>query len=149
MKIFYVNNKQPKSYNHGGSSEQYKHTLKSDFNKKYASIYNGLPITKDTLQAHIVYIHQRHTGNIPDVDNISKPIIDSFIGVIYDDDSLIIRRTADIIKLNDFDFLSIDATNIPIEVYNDFEMYIEHKEKDIVFFEVGNFNYSFIKIGEI
>lgn len=42
----------------------------------------------------MVYIHQQRQGCIPDVDNLSKPIVDAFSGVIYEDDSQVIRRSA-------------------------------------------------------
>ena len=149
MKIFYVTNIHPRSHNRGGSSDTYKQTLKQDFNSRYSHLYDNLPITNQELQTHVVYIHQLRQGCIPDVDNLSKPIVDAFIGVIYADDNLIIRRTADILKLDDFDFMSVDATNMPLEIYQAFENYYLGNERNILFFEVGNFDKSKIKIGEV
>ena len=149
MKIFYVTNMHPRSHNHSGSSNTYKESIQQEFNSKYSNLYENLPIIDQELQAHVVYIHQMRQGNIPDADNISKPIVDAFIGVIYSDDSLIIRRTADILKLNDFDFMSVDATNMPLKIYQDFENYYLNNEQSILFYEVGDFDKSKIKIGEI
>ena len=149
MKIFYVTNIHPRSYNRGGSNNTYKQSLQQEFNLKYSHLYENLPIADQELQAHIVYIHQLRQGNIPDVDNLSKPIVDAFIGIIYNDDSLIIRRTADILKLDDFDFMSVDATNMPLEIYRDFENYYLNNENNILFYEVGNFDKTKIKIGEV
>ena len=149
MKIFFVTNKKPKSHNSSGSSYHYKESLKTEFEQKYEHLYSGLPIKDRTLQAHVVFIHQLNSGNIPDVDNISKPLVDAFSGKIYFDDNLIIRRTADIMKLQDFDFVSVDATNMPIEVLNDFQNYLDNNEKTILFFEVGEFSSAQIKIGGV
>ena len=41
--------------------------------------------------------------------------------IIYEDDKQVIRRTADILKLKDFDFMTVDVTDMPIEIYDDFE----------------------------
>lgn len=149
MKIFYITNIHPRSHNRGGSSEPYKQTLQKDFNSKFGHLYDNLPITNQELQTHVVYIHQLRHGCIPDVDNLSKPIVDAFVGVIYKDDSLIIRRTADILKLGDFDFMSVDATNMPIEIYQTFEKFYLENEQNILFFEVGSFDKSKIRIGEV
>lgn len=149
MKVFYVTNIHPRSHNRGGSSDGYKQTLQQDFNSRYSQLYENLPIKNQELQTHVVYIHQLRQGCIPDVDNLSKPIVDAFIGIIYEDDNLIIRRTADILKLADFDFMSVDATNMPLQVYQAFENYYLGNERNILFFEVGNFDKSKIKIGEV
>lgn len=149
MPIFYVTNKKPLSHNKRGSNESYKKEFRDEFIEKYASLYEGLPITKDRLQSCIIYIHQLKPGNIPDVDNLSKPIVDTFTGIIYSDDRQIIKRSAIILELKDFDFITIDATNIPLEVYDDFTTYYEQKEENIILFEVDKVLLETIKIGEI
>ena len=149
MKIFYVTNKKPRSHNRNGSNINYKTDIQTEFVQKYAHLYQGLPITQKTLQAHLVYIHQLRPGNIPDVDNLSKPIVDSFTGIMYRDDSLIIRRTADILALKDFDFVTVDSTDMPVEIYNDFNNFYLKNEPHILFYEVSEFSPSQIKIGEL
>lgn len=148
MPVFYVTNKKPLSHNKGGSREEYKQTFRDEFKTKYANIYSGLPYEKDRLQSCIVYIHQLKPGCIPDVDNLSKPIVDSFTGVIYKDDSQIIKRSAIILELKDFDFVTVDATNMPLKIYEDFNTYYENKEENIVLFEVDKVVLNTIKIGE-
>ena len=76
--------------------------------------------------------------------NKSKPTVP----IIYEDDKQVIRRTADILKLKDFDFMTVDATDMPIEIYDDFENFYLNNEKTILFFEVGEFSSSQIRIGE-
>ena len=51
-------------------------------------------------------------------------------------------------KLKDFDFMTVDATDMPIEIYDDFENFYLNNEKTILFFEVGEFSSSQIRIGE-
>lgn len=148
MHIFYVTNRKPLSHNKSASHEKYKQLFRDEFNKKYAKLYNNLPIEKGPLQSCVVYVHQLRPGVIPDVDNLSKPIVDSFSGVIYKDDRLIIKRSAIILELKEFDFVTIDATNMPPEVYNDFNEYHENKEENIVLFEVAEISLDTIRIGE-
>ena len=45
--------------------------------------------------------------------------------------------------------MSVDATNMPLEIYQAFENYYLGNERNILFFEVGNFDKSKIKIGEV
>ena len=148
MKVFYVTNAKPCSYNNRRSWAAFKVHAQTEFNSKYALLYTGLPIKDTTLKAHVVLIHQFLPGNTPDADNLSKPFIDAFCGIIYVDDKQIIRRTADILELKDFDFMTVDATDMPLEVYEDFEHFYSAKEKSILFFEVGDFLSAQIKIGE-
>lgn len=150
MKIFYVTNTEPCSYNTKNSKRKqvFKQTVRLEFNSKYSFLYSGLPIKNETLKAHVVLIHQFIPGSTPDADNLSKPFIDAFCGIIYDDDKQIIRRTADILKLKDFDFMTVDATDMPIEIYDDFQNFYLKKEKTILFFEVAEFLSSQIRIGE-
>lgn len=148
MPIYYVTNKKPLSHNKGGSNKAYKQTLRDEFAEKYASLYNDLPIQKDKLQSNIVYIHQVKSECIPDVDNLSKPIVDAFSGVMYRDDSQIIKRSASRLKRSEFQFVTIDATNIPAEIYNDLMEYYNNKETHIVFYEVDKISLDTIKVGE-
>lgn len=148
MPIFYVTNKKPLSHNKGGSNREYKKTLRDEFIRKYASLYEGLPIQKDKLQSNIVYVHQVKDECTPDVDNLSKPIVDAFSGVMYRDDSQIIKRSALRLKRSEFQFVTIDATNIPAEIYNDLMEYYDNKETHIVLFEVDRVSLGTIKVGE-
>lgn len=148
MKVFYVTNTKPCSYNNHRMRARFKSQVQSEFTSKYAKLYSGLPISGTTLKAHVVLIHQLYPEETPDADNLSKPFIDAFCGIIYNDDRQLIRRTADILKLSDFDFMTVDATDMPIEVYNDFETFYLNKEKTILFYEVGSFLSTEIRIGE-
>lgn len=148
MKVFYVTNAKPCSYNNTKRRAAFKTTVQSEFNTKYSTLYTGLPIKGTTLKAHVVFIHQLLPGETPDADNLSKPLVDAFCNIIYEDDKQVIRRTADILRLKDFDFMTVDATDMPMEIYDDFETFYSNREKSILFFEVGEFLSSQIKIGE-
>lgn len=148
MKVFYVTNAEPCSYNNTKRRQAFKTNVQAEFNRKYSMLYTGLPIKEKTLKAHVILIHQLLPGVTPDADNLSKPFIDAFCGIIYEDDKQVIRRTADILKLKDFDFMTVDATDMPIEIYDDFENFYLNNEKTILFFEVGEFSSSQIRIGE-
>ena len=149
MSIFYVTNKKPLSHNMKKSINYYKEQFCKEFNNKYARLYNDLPFKNEKLQSCIVYIHQLRKGCIPDVDNLSKPIVDTFNGIMYLDDSQIIKRSAIILELKDFDFVTIDATHMPIEVYEDFMSYHNNKEQNIILFQVDKVSLENIRIGEL
>lgn len=148
MKIFYVTNKKPLSHNKKGSNEKYKQEFRDEFNGKYLKLYENLPIENEKLQSSIVYVHRLRPGNIPDVDNLSKPIVDAFTGVIYRDDSQIIKRSATILELKDLDFVTIDVTNMPFKIAEDFTTYREKQEENIIIFEVDKLVLNTIRIGE-
>lgn len=148
--VYYVTNEKPKSHNKGGADFQYKKKHSDRFQNKYAHLYTGLPTREIPLQSQLVYIyHNLNSHNIPDVDNLSKPIIDAFTNVIYYDDSQVARREADIIELKELQFITIDYTNMPTEIATDILDFIDNQETHIVLLTIGNLKWSNIKIGEI
>lgn len=151
MKIFYVTNRHPCSYNGTSKAKlKFKTDVQTEFRVKYAHLYQNLPEDNKTLKAHIVFLHQfKNIEDTPDADNLSKPLVDAFCGIIYKDDRQVISRKAEILKLQDFDFMTVDATDMPLEIYNDFQKYYLHKSKHIIFYEITEFLPSQIKIGEL
>lgn len=149
MSIYYVTNKKPLSHNKNGSKSKYKDEFRNEFMSKYAKLYDGLPLKDSKLQSNLVYIHRLKPGTIPDVDNLSKPIVDTFSGIIYKDDSQIIKRSALILKFEEYDFVTVDATNIPSVIFDDFNTYLDSKAENILLFEVDKVVLDKIKIGEI
>ena len=145
--VYFVTNAKPVSYN-AASKTKYEVQLREEFNNKYASSYSGLPTSDNNLKARVIYIH-RLINNIPDIDNLSKPIIDAFRTVIYKDDCLIAQRTANIMKLDDFDMAMVDATSMPINVLRDFNGFVTRREQHIVFFGVSTMDLNEIRIGVI
>ena len=150
MAIYYVTNKKPPSHNKRGAQAQNKLKFGNDFINNYGKQYSNLPLSEQHLQSLVLYIHhQLQKGHIPDVDNLSKPLVDAFSGIIYNDDQQIIKRTAIRMELKDFDFINIDATNMPYEIYNALSTYYYNKENHIILFKVDSIVLEEITIGEI
>lgn len=150
MAVYYITNKKPPSHNKNGAQAHNKIVFGNDFVNNYGKLYPNLPLSENHLQSLILYIHhQLQKGNIPDVDNLSKPLVDAFSGIIYNDDRQIIKRTAIIMELKDFDFVNVDATNMPYEVYNALSTYYYNNENHIVFFKIDSIALEDITIGEI
>lgn len=149
MKVFYVTNRRHCSFNNKPAKARFIADVQSEFGHKYAHLYSGLPIMDKTLKAHIVYIHQLNEKDTPDADNLSKPLIDAFCGIIYNDDNQVISRKAEIMELKDFNFMTVDATDMPLEIINDFNDFYIHKEKHILYLGIADFLPSQIKIGEL
>ncbi len=148
--VYYVSNEHPKSHNNKGSSSEYKAKHSNRFKTKYMHLYSNLPTSEPQLKSKIIYIHHNLPySSIPDVDNISKPIIDAFTGVIYEDDKQIISREANRIELKELAFITVDMSEMPIEIAKDLDEYITNEEKDIVLLSINKIQLSDIKIGEI
>ncbi len=148
--IYFITKRRPVSYNKKEQMQKYKREIKSEFDVKYAQLYDNLPLASNSLKTRIVYIHRiKHINQIPDIDNLSKPIIDAFSGTIYIDDSQVVDRNATILRFNDFDFATVDATNMPFEIYQAFEKYFNEKSENIVLFGVVTIDINLIKVGEI
>ena len=123
--IYYVSKNKPLSHNKNGSKKEYKDMYVNDFNNRYSYLYPNIPIKNDMLQSKLVYIfHDIKESNIPDVDNLSKPIVDAFSGVIYKDDRQIVQRSASRIGLENLQFITIEFTKMPGAVANDLNEFI-------------------------
>lgn len=150
MRVYYTTKKKPLSHNNCGKKEAHKKQFRDEFNKKYKALYDDLPIEGKELRSAIYYLHKLPSGVFPpDVDNLSKPIVDSFNDVIYKDDSQIISRRASIMKLDDYDIMTFDATDVPKKVADDFLKYCKNKEEHIVFFAIDEMKPELIKVGEL
>lgn len=125
-KVYFAFTDRPISYN-SKNKATYKENLAKEFIGKYQKLYTTLqePIfSKDVdVESRIIYYNRiENEKDLPDIDNISKPIIDSFNKLIYDDDKQVIQRVcmryderpSDLI--DSLKILEIDATNLPYEV---------------------------------
>ena len=147
--VYYVDNKKPLSHNDSGK-ERYKQYHSERFRDRYASLYSGLPTTDNNLKTELVYIHNViYKDQLPDVDNLSKPIIDAFSGVIYRDDCQVIERSAKRLKLEDLNVVSIEYSYMPPQVSEDLEDFLQKREKHIVLLTVSNIRLADITIGGI
>ena len=148
--IYYVTNEKPKSHNKGGSKQNYKELHSERFMNKYINLYSGLPTNEPRLQSKLIYIHHNlRKDNIPDVDNLSKPIIDAFTGVIYVDDKQIVRREVNRIELDELQFVTVDMSNMPLEIANDLDEFIVNQENHILLLAIDKISLKDIRIGEI
>jgi Holliday junction resolvase RusA-like endonuclease len=123
------------SYNSRKRKKPYHRKLQREFNKYKEHYDEKIPLEVD-LSSYLVYIYDRPEVEIGDVDNISKPIIDAFKTVIYKDDNLVRKRCVEKMKYEDYEMIEIDFTNVPYSVFNDYQQFIENKEKDIILLEV-------------
>lgn len=144
--VFYVDNNKLQSHNDSGKN-QYKRHHSERFKNRYKKLYSGIPTKENNLQTQLVYISNRYKS--PDVDNLSKPIIDAFSGVIYEDDKQVIKREATLLELKDLEVVTIDFTNMPPKIVEDLDDYITEKEEYILLLTVNNVDYKNITIGGI
>lgn len=147
--VYYVTKRKPQSYNDRGRRPDYKKALSDEFKRSYARLYDGLPYEDADLKTRIVFFHHLHRGSFEtDVDNLSKPIVDAFNGVIYKDDGMIVKRDAIKLKLDDFDVMTFEATNMPPKVYKNLFKYFNKKEEYIVLYMVDEIDIKSIKLEE-
>ena len=79
-----------------------------EFEKEFAAKYQeahhimlevclafGMPIPKGTSKKQAQEMEQGHHTKRPDIDNLSKSVLDALNGVAWEDDSQIIRLTAE------------------------------------------------------
>ena len=148
--VYYVTNEKPKSHNVRSGTQAYKEFHAQRFREKYLQLYSGLPTKEKPLQSQIVYIyHNLKKGCIPDVDNLCKPIIDAFTGIIYEDDEQIGKREAIRIPLEDLEVVTIDMSKMPEAIATDLDSFIVNQENHILLLTVDKFDLRNIKIGEI
>lgn len=141
MGKYFVFKTKPISYN-SKRLAQYKARLQAEFLSDINN--NGIqPITNIDLYANIIYFHQNPTDI--DADNLSKPFIDTFTNVIYDDDKLIKHRIASKILQSNFSVIEIDG-NMPTNILLKLTDYIG-SENHVLFFEIGELKNKMIKVG--
>ena len=124
--------------------EKYKKRLQEEF-EEFKDIYHELPLS-GSLYSKIIYIHKRKTDT--DVDNISKPFVDAFKGIIYLDDDIINHRICTKIKLEDMTYCEIKLNNLPEKVAEKLDEYLSNEEEHIVYYEIGKFSNNLVSIGD-
>lgn len=140
--ICFISNLKPFSIQAAGC-QKYKERLIAEF-EPYKLKYPQIPI-EDNIYSKIIYIHQKKIDI--DVDNMSKPFVDAFKGIIYKDDNIINHRVCSKIWLKDFQSYEIDIFKLPDEIAEKFSNLIEEGAEHIVYYEIGEFSQSMIKIG--
>ncbi len=121
----------PKSANVVGRfSVNYRKRMADDVNAKYKSA----AVVSDRLYIRIVWFTRKKGG--PDVDNITKPIVDAMKGIVYKDDSLISQCLSVRIDLEKPYKVSND--NISDDDYQELVDAINLGGEDVLYIEVGN-----------
>lgn len=141
--ICFVKDKRPISYNSKKKST-YQRELKKAF-ESYKAFYSQLPLEGE-LSSNIVYFYRDQKGTL-DVDNLSKPFIDAFSGIIYHDDSQIKHRECSCVSLRCDQNFEINYSGLKEKTAKKLEDYINKGAKHILYFEVGDFSLKQVKIG--
>ena len=124
--------------------QKYKQRLIEEF-ELYKSMYPELPL-EENIYSKLIYIHSKKTDI--DVDNMSKPFVDAFRGIIYPDDNAINHRISSKIMLEDFQTYEISIDRISNEIAEKFNELLENGSEHIVYYEIGKFAKNMIYIGE-
>lgn len=141
--VCFVSNLKPVSIQASGV-QNYKRRLINEFDN-FKTIFTEIPLRND-LYSKIIYMHSKKTDI--DVDNMSKPFVDAFKNIIYPDDNIINHRICSKIKLDDFMTFDLNLSILPDEVAEKFDELLQNGDEHIVYFEVGNFKNSMVRIGE-
>ncbi len=78
----------------GASRRKWKAKVAAAANAK---VIPGNASTTDDVAIRITYYYE---GDTPDVDNIIKPIQDALIGIVYDDDSQVVKTTSEKVRID-------------------------------------------------
>ena len=124
---------------------RYKQRLKQEF-EDCMHLFSDLPIYQK-LYSKVIYIHSKSSSI--DVDNMSKPFIDTFKGIIYPDDNTINHRICSKISFDDFESYEFQLDLLPIEIFEKLDKLISNKSPHIIYFEVGLFSTEMVFFGGI
>ena len=144
--VYFAFDFKPKSYN-SKQMEPYHNLLRELFERKYAHLYSNIPFKENVdIQTNLLYLDRTSSkSQMMDIDNISKPIIDSFCGVIYNDDKQVVRRMATHLRAISYNLTEIDVTDIPFFVYESIETVISGKKTQAVVLKVSKIDLKELK----
>lgn len=123
--------------------QKYKTRLVDEFQKQGYSV-SGVPFA-EILYSKVIYIHVGKTNL--DVDNLSKPLVDAFSGLIYDDDSTINHRVCSKISFNEIESYELNLAALPSKIAERFEELLDEKSNHIIYYEVGRFSEDMVFVG--
>jgi len=123
--------------------KNYKKRLVEEFNN-YKHLYQEIP-TSENIYSKIIYIHA-DSSNL-DVDNMSKPFIDAFKGIMYPDDNIINHRTCSKINMDDYNSYELQVDLLPTAVAEKLDELICNRNSHIVYFEIGLFSANMVFFG--
>jgi Holliday junction resolvase RusA-like endonuclease len=136
----------PKSYN----SARLKKAGKAHyFERIQAAFSNQNPDFKTDSNSELyiqVFFFSPNDRNLPDADNISKPICDALANVAYSDDKQLVMRTAAVVSLNERE-ISLDT--IPDTISDLMEKEVIQNQKPLLYVYIGKFQFDMIQFSEI
>ena len=146
MRVCFVSDQQPLSIQATPKKlNRYKQRMRQEF-EDYKHLFSDLPIVQ-SLYSKVIYIHSKSSST--DVDNLSKPFIDTFKGIVYPDDSIINHRTCSKISFDDFESYEFQLDLLPIEIFEKLDKLITNKSPHIIYFEVGLFTTEMVFFGGV
>ena len=132
----------PFSYNSSDAKKKrkYMNRIVAAFSKNY----NGkIPKFKkgEELYGQVYFFTSERTDL--DADNISKPIWDALVGVVYDDDKQIVSRTSTVVYTKTHEIIHINGES---EIAADLLQKLTRKIVMCMYIECGHFNENMIEI---
>lgn len=115
-----------------------------DVYKSQGFCVDGVPFSTP-LYSKVIYIHLHQTTI--DVDNMSKPLVDAFKGILYDDDKIINHRVCSKISLSDLDSYELNLTVLPAKIAEKLDELFSLSSEHILYYEIGNFSESMVYMG--
>lgn len=120
--------------------QEYKDLIVAAFSKRY----NGkIPKFKKGEELYGQVFFFTSDGTDLDADNISKPIWDALIGVVYDDDKQIVSRTSTVVYTRIHQFIPIEGYS---EIAADLLQMLTSNIVKCMYIECGHFKETMIKI---
>lgn len=135
--IIFVYKGTPFSYNSSNKYRRarYERSVLNSFMKKYTS---PLPSGSE-LYGYVYYFHNSDE-NMPDADNISKPLWDALSNIAFDDDRDIIIRSAFALDLRKNDAIEINIGDLPEDIGIELAEILSEPNSDAMLVEVGTIN---------
>lgn len=127
----------PNSYNSNTGNKKIRY--KADIENSLRQYHPSCTIQNGEVYASIFYFFNKDKNL--DTDNISKPIIDSLCGVLFNDDKQVKIRTAGSFNLSVGDFNLIDFSGLDGQLVADL-VDAFFNEDHIIYIECGTFNHS-------
>lgn len=142
--IYYIFCERPLSHNrsHSGTKlTDYKNGLALDFHTNFENLYRQ-PFCRgsDTsVMTEILYFEGIRYQKT-DIDNLSKPIVDAFKGILYEDDGQVVRRTATKVNTFTYGIDFIDITDLPAKVVTLYNKWRRQGKEHITILKVSDIN---------
>ena len=129
--------------------EKYKENYKKELQKAFYMYNDKANPLEGNLYGVVYFFHNVKDKDMPEADNISKPLWDALNKIAYPDDKNIILRIAGVFDLNLEQIDIIDLSQMPDLILDDFSEMIEEngREQRIIYVEIGKLNYNLFKFG--